>query len=376
MNLYLHIPFCASRCSYCDFYTQTGNRLRRDFINALIRELHLRRGELPDGAFIEHIYFGGGTPSLLTPDELTRIFATITSLYPLTGSGEVTIECNPDDVTADYAQALGTLPINRVSMGVQSFHADDLSFLNRRHSAEQVFAAVESLRRQGIDNLSLDLIYGLPNQTEERWLSNIRTFLSLGVPHLSAYHLIYEEGTALTRLVERGKVHPVSEDDSLRFFELLISELKAAGYEHYEISNFALPDRYARHNTGYWQGVPYLGLGPSAHSFDGVRTARTISPHSLTTPVHSSREGATTRPSISVTTSCSTNTSSRACVPSGASRSETMRHASVSAPSKNFYKLQANTSAEVNSPRAMIPFASRPKVSSSPTASSPTSSSK
>ena len=272
MNLYLHIPFCASRCSYCDFYTQTGSRLRRDFINALIRELHLRRGELPDGAFIEHIYFGGGTPSLLTPDELTRIFATITSLYPLTGSGEVTIECNPDDVTADYAQALGTLPINRVSMGVQSFHADDLTFLNRRHTAEQVFAAVEYLRCQGIDNLSLDLIYGLPGQTAERWLANIRTFLSLGVPHLSAYHLIYEEGTALTRLVERGKVHPVSEDDSLRFFELLISELKRAGYEHYEISNFALPDRYARHNTGYWQGVPYLGLGPSAHSFDGVRT--------------------------------------------------------------------------------------------------------
>ncbi len=267
MNLYLHIPFCASRCSYCDFYTQTGSRLRRDFINALIRELHLRRGELPDGAFIDHIYFGGGTPSLLTPDELTRIFTTITSLYPLTGSGEVTIECNPDDVTADYAQALSRLPINRVSMGVQSFHADDLSFLNRRHTAEQVFSAVESLRRQGIDNLSLDLIYGLPGQTEERWLANIRTFLSLGVPHLSAYHLIYEEGTALTRLVERGKVQPVSEDDSLRFFELLISELKGAGYEH-----FALPDRYARHNTGYWQGVPYLGLGPSAHSFDGLRT--------------------------------------------------------------------------------------------------------
>ena len=272
MNLYLHIPFCASRCSYCDFYTQTGSRLRRDFLDALIRELHLRRVELPDGALIDHIYFGGGTPSLLTPEELTRIFDTITELYPLTGTGEVTIECNPDDVTEEYAQALGVLPINRVSMGVQSFHADDLTFLNRRHSAEQVFAAVEALRRHGIDNLSLDLIYGLPGQTEERWLTNIRTFLSLGVPHLSAYHLIYEEGTALTRLVERGKVQPVSEEASLRFFEMLISELKAAGYEHYEISNFALPDHYARHNTGYWQGVPYLGLGPSAHSFDGVRT--------------------------------------------------------------------------------------------------------
>ena len=168
MNLYLHIPFCASRCSYCDFYTQTGSRLRRDFLDALIRELHLRRVELPDGALIEHIYFGGGTPSLLTPEELTRIFDTITELYPLTGTGEVTIECNPDDVTEEYAQALGTLPINRVSMGVQSFHADDLTFLNRRHSAEQVFAAVEALRRHGTRNLSLDLIYGLPGQTAER----------------------------------------------------------------------------------------------------------------------------------------------------------------------------------------------------------------
>jgi|GEM_PF-6144673 len=367
MNLYLHIPFCASRCSYCDFYTQTGSRLRRDFLDALIRELHLRRVELPDGALIDHIYFGGGTPSLLTPEELTRIFDTITELYPLTGTGEVTIECNPDDVTEEYAQALGTLPINRVSMGVQSFHADDLTFLNRRHSAEQVFAAVEALRRHGIDNLSLDLIYGLPGQTEERWLTNI---LSLGVPHLSAYHLIYEEGTALTRLVERGKVQPVSEEASLRFFELLISELKAAGYEHYEISNFALPDRYARHNTGYWQGVPYLGLGPSAHSFDGLRT------RSHNVAVHSSREGATTRPSTSATKSSSTSTSSRAFARSGASRSETMRHASVSVPSGNFYKPQANTSTEVNSPTAMIPFASLPKVSSSPTASSPTFSSK
>jgi len=272
MNLYLHIPFCASRCSYCDFYTQTSSRLRVDFVTALLAELALRRGELPEGEEVQHIYLGGGTPSQLTNEELGRIFEQIDRLYPRSPSGEVTIECNPDDVTALYAEGLAALPINRVSMGVQSFHADDLTFLNRRHSAEQVFAAVKALRRHGIDNLSLDLIYGLPGQTEERWLTNIRTFLSLGVPHLSAYHLIYEEGTALTRLVERGKVQPVTEEASLRFFEMLISELKVAGYEHYEISNFALPDRYARHNTGYWQGVPYLGLGPSAHSFDGART--------------------------------------------------------------------------------------------------------
>ena len=272
MNLYLHIPFCASRCSYCDFYTQVGGRWRKDFLTALLEELHLRREELPEGELVEHIYLGGGTPSLLTIEELRQIFALISELYPRSSEGEVTIECNPDDVTEDYAKGLASLPINRVSMGVQSFDEDDLNFLNRRHSAQQVHTAIQALRQQGITNLSLDLIYGLPKQTEEKWRTNIEEFLALGVPHLSAYHLIYEEGTILTRLVERGRVKPVDEEASLLFFQILIEELRAAGYEHYEISNFALPGLHARHNTGYWQSVPYLGFGPSAHSFDGHRT--------------------------------------------------------------------------------------------------------
>lgn len=272
MNLYLHIPFCASRCSYCDFYTQVGGRWRRDFLSALLGELRLRRDELPEGEHIEHIYLGGGTPSLLTIEELQQIFSLISELYASSYEGEITIECNPDDVTEAYAEGLASLPINRVSMGVQSFDTDDLTFLNRRHSAQQVHSAIRALRQCGITNLSLDLIYGLPRQTEAKWRANIKEFLSLGVPHLSAYHLIYEEGTALTRLVERGKVKPVDEEASLLFFQILIDELRAAGYEHYEISNFALPGLHARHNTGYWQGVPYLGFGPSAHSFDGRRT--------------------------------------------------------------------------------------------------------
>ena len=272
MNLYLHIPFCASRCSYCDFYTQVGGRWRRDFLTALLGELRLRRDELPKGETIEHIYLGGGTPSLLTIEELRQIFSLISELYASSYEGEITIECNPDDVTEAYAEGLASLPINRVSMGVQSFDADDLTFLNRRHSARQVHSAIHALRQCGLTNLSLDLIYGLPRQTEAKWRANIHEFLSLGVPHLSAYHLIYEEGTALTRLVERGKVKPVDEEASLLFFQILIDELRAAGYEHYEISNFALPGLHARHNTGYWQGVPYLGFGPSAHSFDGRRT--------------------------------------------------------------------------------------------------------
>ena len=271
MNLYLHIPFCASRCSYCDFYTQTGSKQRTDFLSALLRELEERREELPRGEEVKHIYFGGGTPSQLSIAELTTITQRIHSLYPIAKGGEVTIECNPDDITPSYAEGLALLPFNRVSMGVQSFHPDDLTFLNRRHSVEQVHEAVSSLRSVGITNLSLDLIYGLPRQTLKRWEASIESFLTLSVPHLSAYHLIYEEGTALTKLLEQGKVQAVSEEDSLAFFQLLINRLTAAGYEHYEISNFALPGCHARHNTGYWQGDPYLGFGPSAHSYDGGR---------------------------------------------------------------------------------------------------------
>lgn len=280
MNLYLHIPFCASRCSYCDFYTLTGQRLRQDFLPALLTELRLRRSELPAGERIQHIYLGGGTPSQLSIAELRQLFDTIGALYPTDFTGEITIECNPDDVTEDYARGLASLPINRVSMGVQSFFDEDLHFLNRRHTSAQVDEAIRHLRQAGITNLSIDLIYGLPHQTLAKWEENIDRFLSLSIPHLSAYHLIYEEGTALTRLVELGKVQPVSEDDSLTFFETLIRRLKEAGYQHYEISNFALPDLHAQHNTGYWQGVPYLGLGPSAHSFDGHRT-RTFNRPSL-----------------------------------------------------------------------------------------------
>lgn len=269
MNLYLHIPFCASRCSYCDFYKETKQDERLGFLRALETELCSRRSELPEGARVEHIYLGGGTPSQLSIPELEHLFDTIWRHYPIAEGGEITIECNPDDVTPDYARGLAQLPTNRVSMGVQSFHEADLRFLSRRHSAEQVTVAVDALRSEGLTNLSLDLIYGLPRQTEELWEANIARFLELDVPHLSAYHLIYEEGTALMRLLQAGKVQAVDEETSLRFFELLIQRLKAAGYEHYEISNFARPGCYAQHNTGYWQGVPYLGFGPSAHSYDG-----------------------------------------------------------------------------------------------------------
>lgn len=268
-NLYIHVPFCASRCSYCDFYTETQRSLQSQWLEALLLEIDERLAPLHPST-LGHIYLGGGTPSLLSPDELARIFERIARWQVIDPEAEVTIECNPDDVNARYAEALAQLPINRVSMGVQSFHEADLRFLGRRHTAQQVYEAVASLRRVGLDNLSLDLIYGLPKQTLELWRSNVERILSLDVPHISAYHLIYEEGTALTRLRDLGRVHEASEEESISFFQVLINELTAAGYEHYEVSNFAKPGMYARLNTGYWQGIHYIGLGPSAHSFDGV----------------------------------------------------------------------------------------------------------
>lgn len=276
MNLYIHVPFCAQRCSYCDFYTQTHLGLRVSYIDALLTELEYRQSELEKGEEIQNIYFGGGTPSLLSQDELSRIFEQIYRLYPIKQDAEITLEANPDDLSIDYTHSLQRLPINRISMGVQSFQETDLRFLNRRHNQRQVYEAVERLRKVGIDNLSLDLIYGLPHQTAQTWADNLRRIIELDVPHISAYHLIYEEGTALSRKRDLGLVSEVSEEDSLLFFEMLINSLGEAGYEHYEVSNFAKPHRYARLNTGYWQGERYMGLGPAAHSYDGQKRSHNV----------------------------------------------------------------------------------------------------
>ncbi len=276
MNLYIHVPFCAQRCSYCDFYTQTRLGLRVRYLEALLREIERRRVELPEGESVNNIYLGGGTPSLLSQKELDSIFEQIYRLYPISSDTEITLEANPDDISLEYAEGLRSLPINRVSMGVQSFQEEDLRFLNRRHNREQVYQAVERLRSVGIDNLSLDLIYGLPNQTKDTWEDNLNRMIALDVPHISAYHLIYEAGTPLTRLRDLGKVSEVSEEDSLLFFEMLISSLKKAGYEQYEISNFAKPGCYARLNTGYWQGESYMGFGPAAHSYDGDKRSHNV----------------------------------------------------------------------------------------------------
>ena len=240
---------------------------KNSYIKSLIQEMELRKSYLHEP--LKTIYFGGGTPSQLNGDELKNIFDAIFHNFPTTNDMEITLEANPDDITPKYLAEVNDLPFNRVSMGIQSFNDADLKFLNRRHNKEKAIEAVKLLKETGIKNINIDLIYGLPKQTMDNWAKNIDEALKLDIPHISAYHLIYEEGTALYRLLEEGKIKPVDEESSLNFFSFLRHKLIDAGYEHYEISNFAKTGYYSQHNSSYWKGTSYLGLGPSAHSYNG-----------------------------------------------------------------------------------------------------------
>lgn len=267
-GLYIHIPFCAKRCLYCDFFSNTEMKYKEPYVDALIRELEMRKDYI-DGEPLETIYFGGGTPSQLQSKDFERIFNAIYRLFDVSHCSEITLEANPDDMTPEYVTSLYSFPFNRISMGVQSFKEEDLRFLNRRHNREQALRAVELCKENGLSNISIDLIYGLPGQTLEEWESNLDRTIRLDIPHISAYHLIYEEGTALYKLKEAGKISPVEEEVSVTLFTSLIDRLTANGYLHYEISNFARPGMISRHNSSYWTGKKYLGIGPSAHSYNG-----------------------------------------------------------------------------------------------------------
>lgn len=267
-GVYIHVPFCQSRCAYCDFYSTTLLTHREGYVNTVCRELALRLSELGDEP-IETIYLGGGTPSTLRIEELRRIIKATLPLGGTEETREVTLEANPDDLTEAYVQGLRTLPINRVSIGIQSFHDRTLRLVGRRHTASEAIEAVRRLQRHGLSNISIDLIYGLPGETLDDWLYSLNEAIALGVKHISAYHLTYEEGTRLWHMKEQGAVSPIDEEQSIRAFELLREKLLAAGYEHYEISNFALPGYHSRHNSSYWQDVKYIGVGPGAHSYDG-----------------------------------------------------------------------------------------------------------
>ena len=280
-GIYIHIPFCKSRCTYCAFFSTTNLELRQRYVKAVCREMEMRgmmwnkewgmrNGENRTGR-IDTIYLGGGTPSLLTIQQLEELFLNINKVWgtSLGDSLEITIEVNPDDVTESFVSGLHALPVNRVSMGAQTFSEERLKMLHRRHSASQVRTAVERLRNAGIDNLSLDLMYGFPGETLEDWQHDIDAALSLKPEHLSAYCLSYEEGTALYEKMRKGVYTPVDEESERTMYDTLIDRLTAEGFEHYELSNFARSGYRSRHNSSYWTGVPYIGLGAAAHSFDG-----------------------------------------------------------------------------------------------------------
>lgn len=273
-GIYIHVPFCRSRCIYCDFYSTTyGTEWKQSYVNALKHEMQLRRAEV-DSSRVPSLYIGGGTPSQLPPTLLTEIFQSINDNFTLTKDAEVTIEANPDDVTPDWVDFLRQTPVNRISMGVQTFSDALLRFLNRRHTSRQAIEAVQYCQNAGYGNISLDLIYGLPGQSFKEWKHDVQQLLALGVPHLSAYALSYEEGTNLFKMLQEGHVAEVPDELSFRMYEHLMDEAAAAGMEHYEISNFAKPGMYARHNSSYWNNSPYLGLGPGAHSYDGGNIRR------------------------------------------------------------------------------------------------------
>jgi oxygen-independent coproporphyrinogen-3 oxidase len=275
-GLYIHVPFCIGRCTYCDFFSQTEIKYKEAFVQAVVRELEMRK-EYLNGEPVETIYFGGGTPSQLQSSDFNRIFETVYRFYDTSEGSEITLEANPDDISPEYLSALRPLPFNRISLGVQSFKDADLRMLNRRHNGRQAEDAIRLCQDKGYANLSLDLMYGLPGQTPEIWEDNLDKALRLEIPHLSAYHLSYEEGTPLHRQLKDGIVRPVDEETSVHLFHILIDRLTAAGYRHYEISNFSKPDSFSRHNTSYWSGRKYIGVGPSAHSYDHVSRQWNIS---------------------------------------------------------------------------------------------------
>ena len=269
-GLYIHIPFCESRCIYCGFYSTTSLKMRDDYIDALCKEMSLRpiQQELGKGETIQTIYLGGGTPSQLNQGQLLRLFECINN-YSIgeNDNREITMECNPDDITPEFCETLKQLPINRISMGAQTFSDARLRFLHRRHNAKEVRVAVKRLRSIGISNISIDLMFGFPDETLEEGENDIQEAIRLEVEHISAYSLMYEEGTRLYRMLELGKIKEIDEEVSCKMFDTLCDMLTNAGYEHYEISNFAKTGYRSRHNSSYWHEVPYIGIGAAAHSY-------------------------------------------------------------------------------------------------------------
>ena len=296
-GLYIHIPFCKSKCGYYGFYSLPSLKLKDRFLEALKEEIVLRKDYLEgidalnqpsmsyrttagvsvsmdgwlrhDMPSISTIYFGGGTPSLLTADEIRELLHLINTTFPVAPNAEITLEANPDTLSLDYLQALRQMGINRLSIGIQSFFDNDLQYLSRKHDSHHARQCLDWAKQAGFSNISIDLIYGLPTSNAEQWSRNLDIFFEYDLPHLSAYALTLEPNSILTKQIELGKAMPVNEDDALRDYDILCRRAMENGYLHYEISNFCRRGMHSKHNASYWFGTPYLGLGPSAHSFDG-----------------------------------------------------------------------------------------------------------
>lgn len=270
-GIYIHIPFCRQACNYCNFHFSTSLHYKNDFVAALLNEIQLQAAAnyLQDQS-IATIYFGGGTPSLLTVEELQQIMQALQQHFTVTADAEITLEANPDDVTDEKLLGWKTLGINRLSIGIQSLFEEDLQWMNRAHTAEEAKQVITKARAAGFNSFTVDLIYGTPGLTDEKWLSNINWVLQQNINHLSCYALTVEEKTPLDKLIRQQKKTNVDAEQQSRQFILLMNELQKAGFEHYEISNFAKPGYRSKHNSSYWKGVHYLGLGPSAHSFNGI----------------------------------------------------------------------------------------------------------
>ncbi|MBO6605695.1 radical SAM family heme chaperone HemW [Psychroserpens sp.] len=266
-GIYIHIPFCKQACHYCDFHFSTSLKKKNEMIEAIIIELQLRKQEYT-GQTVETIYFGGGTPSLLSNEELQLILGAVDTHYDVIVDPEITLEANPDDLSVTRIKALAQTPINRLSIGIQSFFDEDLKLMNRAHNSEEARKCLKEATKH-FENITVDLIYGIPGMSKERWIQNIEEALSYNISHISSYALTVEPKTALASFIQKGIVDNVNDDEAQEHFHLLIDRLDEAGFIHYEISNFGKEGFFSKNNTAYWQGKSYLGIGPSAHSFDG-----------------------------------------------------------------------------------------------------------
>ena len=267
-GVYIHIPFCKQACHYCDFHFSTSLAYKDDLLKALIKEIGLQKNYL-DKETIETIYFGGGTPSLLSGDEISSIIGTITALHTVSPDAEITLEANPDDLDNKKIQELRGTPINRFSIGIQSFFDEDLLWMNRAHRATEAESSVKRAQDMGFENITADLIYGYPLLTDQKWKANLDKVFELQVPHVSCYSMTVESRTVLASSIKKKVQPPMNEGQSIEQFLYLADAMQQQGFEHYEISNFCKPGHYSRHNTNYWKGVKYLGIGPSAHSYNG-----------------------------------------------------------------------------------------------------------